>query len=96
MSNFITNETKLFVPCDPPWITKSLTTMFNRENRFFNRYKNHGYNDEHKIRPDALRVECQKEVEAAELSYLANMGNKVNNPGNSNKTLVPLTKPWYL
>ena len=30
MSNFIPNETKRFVPCDPPWITKSLKTMLNK------------------------------------------------------------------
>ena len=30
MSNYIPNETKRFVPCDPPWITKPLKTMLNR------------------------------------------------------------------
>ena len=33
MSNFIPNETKRFVPRDPPWITKPLKTMLNRKNR---------------------------------------------------------------
>ena len=40
MSNFIPNETKKFVPRDPPWITKPLKTMLNRKNRFFESYKN--------------------------------------------------------
>ena len=40
MSNFIPNEIKRFVPCDPPWITKSLKTMLNRKNRLFKNYKN--------------------------------------------------------
>ena len=31
MSNFISNETKRFVPRDPPWITKSLKTMLNKK-----------------------------------------------------------------
>ena len=31
MSNFIPNETKRFVPRDPPWITKSLKTMLNKK-----------------------------------------------------------------
>ena len=39
MSNFIPNETKIFVPRDPPWITKPLKTMLNRKNRIFNNYK---------------------------------------------------------
>ena len=33
MSNFIPNETKRFVPRDPPWIIKSLKAMLNRKNR---------------------------------------------------------------
>ena len=35
MSNLIPNETKRFVPRDPPWITKPLKTMLNRKNRLF-------------------------------------------------------------
>ena len=31
MSNFIPNETKRFVPRDPPWITKLLKTMLNKK-----------------------------------------------------------------
>ena len=33
MSNFIPNETKRFVPRNPPWMTKPLKTMLNRKNR---------------------------------------------------------------
>ena len=43
MSNFIPNDTKIFVPHDPPWITKSLKTTLNKKNRFFRNYKMHGY-----------------------------------------------------
>ena len=43
MSNFIPNETKRFLPRDPPWITKSLKTMLNRKNRLFKNYKSHRY-----------------------------------------------------
>ena len=32
MSNFIPNETKRIIPCDPPWLTKPLKTMLNRKN----------------------------------------------------------------
>ena len=40
MSNFIPNETKRFVPRDPPWITKPLKTMLNRKNRLLKIIKN--------------------------------------------------------
>ena len=69
MSNFIPNETKRFVPSDPPCITKSLKTMLNRKNRLFKNYKRHRYKKEDKIRLDVFRIECQKAVETAKSSY---------------------------
>ena len=83
MSNFIPNETKRFIPRDPPWITKPLKTMLNRKNRLYKSYKRHGYKDEDKARLDAFRSECQQEVENAKLSYLKNLGNKANDPNTS-------------
>ena len=64
MSNFIPNETKRFVPRDPPWITKPLKTMLklNRKNRLYKSYKRHGYKDEDKVRLDSFRIECQEAV----------------------------------
>ena len=46
MSNFVPNETKRFVPRDPPWINKPLKSMLNRKNRLYKRYKRHGYREE--------------------------------------------------
>ena len=63
MSNFIPNETKRFVPRDPPWITKSLKTMLNRKNRLFNNYQKIGYKAEDKVRLGAFHIECQQAVE---------------------------------
>ena len=59
MSNFIPNETKRFVPRDPPWITKPLKTMLNRKNRLFKNYKKHGYKAEDKARLFAANVNEQ-------------------------------------
>ena len=86
MSNLIPNETKRFVPRDPPWITKPLKTMLNRKNRLFKNYKKHRYKNEDKVRLEVFRIECQKAVQSAKLSYLTNMGNKVNDPGTSPKS----------
>ena len=68
MPQFIPNETKRFVPRDPPWITKSLKYMLDRKNRLFKHYKKHGYKAEDKVRPHVFRIECQKAVETAKLS----------------------------
>ena len=86
MSSFVPNETKRFVPRNPPWITKPLKTMLNRKNRLFKNYKRHGYKAEDKVRIDGFRIECQQAVETAKLSYLTNLGNKVNSPGTSQKS----------
>ena len=40
MSNYIPNETKKFIPRDPPWITKPIKTMLNRKNRLLKIIKN--------------------------------------------------------
>ena len=66
--------------------TKPLKTMLNRKNRLFKNYKKHRYKEEDKVRLQVFRIEYQKAVESAKLSYLTNMGNKVNNPGTSPKS----------
>ena len=86
MSNFVPNETKRFVPRDPPWITKPLKNMLNRKNRLYKSYKSHGYKQEDKARLDTFRSECQQAVENAKSLYLTNLGNKVN------KVVLPLKK----
>ena len=86
MSNFIPNETKRFVPRDPPWITKPLKTMLNRKDRLYKSYKRHGYKDEDKVRLDSFLIECQEAVNNAKLTYLTNLGNKVTEHNTSQKT----------
>ena len=60
--------------------------MQNRKNRLFKSYKRHGYKQEDKIRLENFRKECQVAVETAKLSYLNNIGNKLNNPYTSQKS----------
>ena len=81
MSNFVPNEIKRMIPRDPPWFTKPLKTMLKRKNRLFNNYKKHGYKAEDKLRLETFRNECQQAVETAKLTYLSNLGNKLNDPG---------------
>ena len=80
MVNFIPNETRRIIPRDPPWITKPLKTMLNRKNRFFKNYKRNGYKLGDKARLEIFRKECQ------EVSYLTNMGKKLNKPNTSQKS----------
>ena len=84
--NFIPNETKRFVPRDPPWITKPLKTLLNKKNRLFKNYKKHGYKVEDKVKLDMLRTECQQAVEYAKIFYITNLGNGVNDPNTSQKS----------
>ena len=41
---------------------------------------------EDRVGLDTFPIECQKAVETAKLSYLTNLGNKVNIPGMSQKS----------
>ena len=86
VSNFIPIEIKRIVPRDPPWITKPLKTMLNRKNRFFKNYKRHGYKPNDKVRLENVRKECQESVESAKLTYLTNLGNRLNNPNTHQKS----------
>ena len=86
MSNFVPNETKRFVLRDPPWITKYLKSMLNRKNRIYKSCKTQGYRYEDNVRLDTFHIECQQAVENPKLSYLTNLGNKVNDPNTSQKT----------
>ena len=90
IANFIPNEIKRIIPRDPPWITKPLKTMLNRKNRFFKNYKRHGYKLVDKVRLDNFRKECQEAVETAKLTYLTNMGKKLNNPNTSQKSYLKI------
>ena len=60
--------------------------MLNRKNRFFKNYKRHGCKLDNKVRLDNFRKECQEAVVTAKLTYLANMGKKLNNPNTSQKS----------
>ena len=84
MSTYIPNEIKKIKPCDPPWITKQLT-LLKKRNRLYKNYKRHGYKAEDKVRFDTFRIECQQAVEISKLTYLSNLGDKLNNPITSQK-----------
>ena len=86
MSNFIPNETKRFVPRNPPWITKPLKTMLNRKNRLFSNYKRDGYKAEDKVRLGAFRITRMPTSSGNCQIILTNLGNKVYNPGMSPKS----------
>ena len=86
MSNFIPNEIKKCSPRDPPWITSQLKSLLNKKNRLYKNYKRHGYKAEDKVRLDAFRIECQQTVEMAKMSYLANLGDKLNSANTSQKS----------
>ena len=65
-------------------MTKHLKTLLNENNRLYKNYKRHGYKADYKVRLGAFRIECQQ-AEMAKLSYLANLGDKLNNPNTSQK-----------
>ena len=80
MSNFIPNEIIRVKPRDPPWITKSIKTMLNRQNRMFRNYKKHGYLDDDKRRLDEFRVEIKAIIKTVKEGYLKKIGSDLADP----------------
>ena len=86
MTNFITNGTKRIVPRDPPWLTKPIKTLLDKKNSLLENYKKHGYKIEDKDMLDTFRLECKQAVGTAKMTYLKNLGNKVNDPSTAQKS----------
>ena len=70
-----------------------------KKNRLYYNYKTwiqrrridmDGYKDEDKLRLEAFRTECKETVESAKLSYLANLGSKLNEPGTTSKKYLKM------
>ena len=85
ISNFIPNDVKNFTPRDSPWISHPLKTLLRKKDRLYRNYKRHGLRDEDKNRLDNFRKECQEAIESAKLTYLKNLGNKLNEPDTTPK-----------
>ena len=62
MTNFIPNETITVKPRNPPWITKPIKTMLNKQSRLFKNFKKHGYKTDDKHRLDSYREKCKKAI----------------------------------
>ena len=60
--------------------------MLNRKNRLFKNYKSYGYKDVDKVRLEAFHTECQLAIKSAKMSYLRNLGNKLNGPNTTPKS----------
>ena len=86
MSNFIPNEIIKVTPKDPPWITKPLKTLLNRQCRLYKNYKKHGYKPEDKIRVDNFNAECMVAISKAKETYLDNIGDQLADPNTTQKT----------
>ena len=86
MSNFVPNKIIKVVPGDPPWITRSLKNMLNKQNRLFKNYKRHGYKVDDKNRVDNFCKECEMAINNSKEDYLKKLGDKLINPNTSQKS----------
>ena len=85
MSNFIPNKTVTIKPRGPPWITKSIKTMLNKQTRLFKNFKKHGHRSEDKKRLDSYRDECKKSIDNSKECYLKQLGLNLTDPKTSTK-----------
>ena len=85
MTNFIPNETIIVKPRNPPWITKPIKTMLNKQSRLFKNFKKHGYRADDKSRLDIFRQECKKAIDNSREMYLKQMGLNLADPNTGKK-----------
>ena len=80
MTNFIPNETITVKPRNPPWITKPIKTMLNKQSRLLKNFKKHGYKTD-----EEDREECKKAIYNSREMYLKHVGINLADPKNSKK-----------
>ena len=80
MSNFVPNKKIKIVPGDPPWISKSLKNMLNKQNRLFKNYKRHGYKPDDKNRVDNFRKKIEMAINKSKEGYLKNLDDNFQFP----------------
>ena len=86
ISNFIPNEIKRILPCDPPCITKPLKTMLNKKNRFFLKAtKGMDINQRTKLGWTTFVKDVRKQSKHARLTYVTNIGNRLSNANTNQK-----------
>ena len=56
-NNFVPNESKIFNPRDPPWLTKNCKDTYKRYHRKYKRFASRGFIPSEKKQIDELRLE---------------------------------------
>jgi len=87
MGNFIPNEIKNINPRDPPWLTKPLRTLLNKQKRLFKNYKRDGYKADDKTRVDVFSEECKNAISVAKNNYINKTGLLLANPNTAKKPI---------
>ena len=80
MSNFIPHKTIKVVPRDPPWTSKNLKTLLNRQKRLFRNYKRGGSKPADKIRVNSFRDDFTSAILKAKTDYLSKIGSELSVP----------------
>ena len=70
----------MFVPKDPPWLTKTCKTLYKKYHRKFQRFTKGGYKPEEKKKVDELREKYTNLVTTEKNNYLKKLGMEVSNP----------------
>ena len=86
MSNFVPNEVKTVNPREPEWMNSNIKKLSRKRNKVFKKYKRNGYKSEDKEIVDRLRNECQQAIVNAKENYLKNLGLKLADPSNGQKS----------
>ena len=83
--NFIPNETKIFKPKDPPWLTTTCKSLYLKYRRKFKIFVKNKCPADKKVELDELKSRYTQLVETEKDNYMRNLGRKLANPNTGQK-----------
>ena len=86
MSNFVPHKVIKIKPSEPEWINGEIKKMLKKQNRIYRKYKKNGFRDEDKLTLDIFRNECADAIKKSKEKYLLNLGNKLCDNSNGQKS----------
>ena len=78
--NFVPFDDKLVKPNDPPWLTKSIKSFYNKYKKKYRNYIKHGRNVNDCKRINEMREEYSNLIKVSKEMYLTSLGAKLSNP----------------
>ena len=92
--NFIPNKSKTFNPKEPPWLTASCKSLYNKYKKKFRIFARNNFPTEQKQIIDELKANYTKTVEAETEKHFSDLGKQLADPETSQKKYWTVLKKY--